>query len=136
MSELITLITPLFLGIVFIIVSMTLMSKRNKIIQNGIEVEGVIFDFEASHVSNNNFLKYPIIRFVTEEGLWITKTSDYSFPFLKKGSKVTVIYNKDKPEDFIFKTSIDISKLAYLFLIPGIIILLIGLWFAYRYLIS
>lgn len=136
MTGLITLITPLFLGIVFIIVSMTLMSKRNKIIQNGIEVEGVIFDFEVSDVSNNNFLKYPIIRFVTKEGLWITKTSDYSLPFLKKGNKVSVLNNKDKPEDFIFKTSIDIGKLVYLLLILGIIILLIGLWFAYRYLIS
>jgi hypothetical protein len=51
MSGLIALITPLFLGIVFIIIGMTLLAKRKKIIQNGIEVEGTIFDFEASDFS-------------------------------------------------------------------------------------
>ncbi|HKB43295.1 MAG TPA: DUF3592 domain-containing protein [Chitinophagaceae bacterium] len=135
MSELVTLIIPLFSGIVLIILAMTLLAKRNKIIQNGVEVEGVIFDFETSD-TNNNYLKYPIIRFVTKEGSWITKTADYSLPFLKRGQKVIVIYNKDNHEEFIFKTSIDVSKLAYLFLILGIIILLIGLLLAYRYLIK
>jgi hypothetical protein len=136
MQELITLIAPLFLGIAFIIVAMTLLTKRNRIIQNGIEVEGVIFDFEISNFSNTNNMKYPIIRFVTKENSWITKTANYSQPFLKRGQKITVVYIKDNPEEFIFKTSFDVSKLAYLFLVLGIIILLIGLWLAYRYLIK
>ena len=133
MQDLIAIIVPLFLGIVFIILAMTFLAKRKTIIQNGIEAKGIIFDFKGSEI-NQSFMKYPIIRFVTKEGTWITKTSDYSFPFLKKGKDVIVIYNKDKPQEFIFKTSFDASKLVYIFLILGVAFLLIGLWLAYGYL--
>ena len=109
-----------------------MINKRKKIIENGVGVEGTIFDYETDYSDN---MKYPIIRFVTKEGLWITKKSDYGFTFrLKKNKKIIVIYNPENPGDFIYKTSFDVSRLSYLVLYIGIIILLIGIWLGYQYL--
>jgi hypothetical protein len=131
MSELMPIIIPIIVGIVFILAGSGLLDKRKRIIQNGIGVEGVIFGYET----DSSGYRCPIIRFVTKEGLWITKKSDYGFSFLrKKNKKVSVVYNPANPEEFIYNTSFDVSKLSYLFLIIGILILLIGIWFGYKYL--
>ena len=110
--------------------------KRKRIIDNGIEVEGIIYEFDG--ISINAQTSYPLIRFVTKEGLWITEQADYGGPgfFLKQGQEVTVIYNADNPKEFIYKTSTDLSKIGYLFLIIGIASISIALWFAYKYLTS
>src|SRR5258705_9627296 len=120
MPEVMPVIIFIFLGIAFMLIGSVLIDKRKRIIQNGIEVEGVVFDYETEYSADNNFLKYPVIRFVTKEGLWITKKSDYGFSFsMRKDKKVTVVYNPDNPEEFIYKASFDVSKLSYLFLVIG-----------------
>jgi hypothetical protein len=139
MSEVLPIIIPLVFGVISILVSSKLVDKRKKIIQNGIEVEGIIFDYETSYSTlnsvNNSLIQCPIIRFVTKEGLWITKQSDIGFAFrFKKNKKVTVVYDQNNPEDFIWKTSFDLNKLVYLFLYAGIILLLVGIWLGYKYL--
>jgi len=136
MSELINLIVPLLFGASCIIIALTLKNKSNKVIQNGVEVEGIVFDFVATYSSDYSFIKFPVIRFVTTEAVWVTKKSDYSYPFLKKGKKVTVIYSKEDPEEFIIKTSFDFSKLIYLILVIGIFVLLFGLRSAYFFIIK
>ena len=135
MSDPVVIIFFIVLGIGFILVSSKLIEKKKRIIQNGIETEGIIFGFETSISYNNTSTKYPVIRFVTHDGIWITQVSDYGVPFLfKKGQKVKVIYDRENPKDFIFRTSIDISNSSYLFLIIGIILFIIGVWFGYEYL--
>lgn len=140
MADPINIIALLVFGIIFILAGSKLVEKRKNIIQNGIEVEGVIFEFDDStppiSIDSYDNAKYPIIRFVTKKGEWITEKSEYevsSFLF-KEGQKVKVIYNPENPKDFIFKTKVDFSKFAYLFLIAGIILFSTGLWFAYKYL--
>ena len=139
MPDVITIVSLLLIGIAFILLASKLIGKKKRIIQNGIEVDGIIFGFEyerSSSSSNVNNLKYPLIRFLTKEGEWFTEKSDYgsNISFLKKGTKVKVIYNATNPKEFIFKTSFDFSKLNYLFLVAGIIFFIIGLWLAYKYL--
>ena len=109
--------------------------KRKRIIDNGIEVEGIIYEFDG--ISINDQTSYPLIRFVTKEGLWITEKGDWTSTSLKEGVKVTVVYNSNDPKEFIYRTSYDWSDiLTYLFLIAGVVSTCIGLWFAYQYLIS
>ena len=109
--------------------------KRKRIIDNGIEVEGIIYEFDG--ISINAQTSYPLIRFVTKEGLWITEKGDWTSTSLKEGVKVTVVYNSNDPKEFIYRTSYDWSDiLTYVFLIAGVVSICIGLWFGYQYLIS
>ena len=109
--------------------------KRKRILDNGIEVKGVIY--EIDDISINNQANYPVIRFVTKEGLWITEKGDWTSTSLKAGTKVTVIYNSNDPKEFIYKISYDWQDIfGYLLLMAGVASVGAGLWFAYQYLIS
>ena len=109
--------------------------KKKRILDNGIEVTGTIY--EIDDISINNQVNYPLIRFVTKDGLWITEKGDWTSTTLKSGTQVTVIYNSNDPKEFIYKISSDWSDiLSYLVLVAGVVSICIGLWFAYQYLIS
>lgn len=109
--------------------------KKKRIIENGIEVTGIVFHYPVSNRDESNS---PTIRFVTKEGVWMTEEADYgpSTLFLKEGQEVTVIYNAENPKEFIYKTSIDFSKLGYLALFAGLGAIAVGFWFAFKYLTS
>jgi len=141
MNDPILIIIFLMSGASAIVAFFKFQEKKKRIIENGIEVTGVGFKYSDNasldHASPGNFeAAYPTIRFVTKEGLWITEQAEYapSGLFVKEGQKITVIYNADNPKEFIYKSSIDLSKIGYLLLIIGIIAICIGLWFAYKYL--
>jgi hypothetical protein len=143
MSDPIQVIVFLTLGVAAIFAFFKFQEKKKKIIENGIEVTGIVFEYsENAPVKYTDSTNYkdniPTIRFVTKEGLWITEQADYggSGFFLKQGQEVTVIYNADNPKEFIYKTSTDLSKIAYLGLIIGIASISVALWFAYKYLTS
>jgi len=109
--------------------------KRKKILDNGIEVKGIIY--EIDDISINNETNYPLIRFVTKEGLWITEKGNWTSTSLKPGAEVTVVYNSNDPKEFTYRISYDWSDiLGYLLLIAGVASIGVGLWFAYQYLIS
>ena len=143
MSDPIQIIVFLILGATAIFAFFKFQEKRNKVIENGIEVTGIVFESSKNapldYTNSTNFRSnHPTIRFVTKEGLWITEQADYggSGFFLKQGQQVTVIYNVDNPKEFIYKTSTDLSKFGYLFLVVGIASISVALWFAYKYLTS
>ena len=143
MSDPIQIIVFLILGAAAIFAFLKFQEKRKKVIENGIEVTGIVFESSKNapvdYTNSTNFKSnHPTIRFVTKEGLWITEQAEYGVSgfFLKQGQEVTVIYNADNPKEFIYKTSTDLSKIGYLFLIIGIASISIALWFAYKYLTS
>ncbi len=143
MTEPVQIIIFLVIGAAFIYAFFKFQEKKKRVIENGIEVTGIVFEYAditlTNYISSGNIrTNNPTIRFVTKEGLWITEKADYapSGLFLKQGQEITVIYNADNPKKFIYKTSIDLSKIGYLLLIIGIIAITIGLWFAYKYLTS
>ena len=143
MSDPIQIIVFLILGTAAIFAFFKFLEKRKRVIENGIEVTGIVFESSKNapvdYTNSTNFKSScPTIRFVTKEGLWITEQADYGGPgfFLKQGQEVTVIYNADNPKEFIYKTSTDLSNFGYLFLISGIASIAVALWFAYKYLIS
>lgn len=140
MQEGLTIIFSLGLSTYCLMKYFDYQKKRKRIIQNGIEAEGIVFDFsdESSQISintNGRSASTPLIRFVTKEGVWITEKGEWSSTVLNQGDKVTVIYSPDNPKEFIFKTSRDWGGiLMYLFLLMGVVSLIVGLWQAYQYL--
>lgn len=134
----------IFVSLIFLITGTVVMcviffvkQKNKKILENGIEVEGVINGFEnIDSLSNNS--RFPIIRFQTQNGVLITEKANIALPpfILKEGQKVKVIYKIDNPKDFILKTSFDFSKLFYLFLLLSIVFISLGILGVYKYLIT
>jgi hypothetical protein len=93
--------------------------KQNRISDHGVKAEGVVFDLEGdsdvrysnSDLSTDRPLFYPVIRFVTSSGEWITEKYSISSNFYKKGQKVEVTYDPENPKEFILKD----FGLAYFF---------------------
>ncbi len=123
----------LLMGIVFIVGSSVMKKKKRKILENGIETEGVIFQMSNDGSFNND--SYPIIRFITKKQEWITEQYDVSGPFLNKpGKKITVVYNPDNPKEFVVKTAPDFLLVLNFFIVIGFILLIIGGKLAFDYL--
>ncbi len=137
MIDPINIIMLLAFGVISLFAYNKFISKRKRIIENGVDVRGIIFQYDNISLSDDD-INYPVIRFVTKDGVWITEKADVglSANLLREGQKVSVTYNKENPKEFIYKTNFDFSLLVYLFLAGGIICLAIGLWFAYKYLMS
>ena len=100
--------------------------KARKILLNGVEVKGTVFDIVGSGITSS-LSRYPIVRFLTKENVWITQEYDISttFNFLKKGQEVTVLYNPDAPNEFFIKTTSN-NIVPILTIMIGIIVLSIG----------
>ncbi|MBL7762953.1 MAG: DUF3592 domain-containing protein [Chitinophagaceae bacterium] len=137
MPEIINVVIPLVVGLVLIIIGFEQKRKTKRLVNNGIEVEGVIFSKETSSDSKNRAI-YPVIRFVTKDGVWVTEKASESLPFfLKKDEKtVQVFYDPNNPKEFIYKTSAEFFKVTNILIIAGILFFMIGLWLCYQYLIK
>jgi len=117
---------PFIIGIEFIIIAVFQKQKTQKLEENGIETEGVIFDFEWDN-SRGSTAKYPVVRFTTKENVWVTKTSDTSstFPNYKTGDLVPIIYDPANPENFMIKRRNAYTIINILF-IAGVLSLILG----------
>ncbi len=118
-------IIPLGLGLVFIIAYFVKSYSVDNLLKNGVEVEGVIFDVEwesteSTFSSSNAQASYPVVRFVTNEGTWITKKSNQSGILIKQGQKIKLKYNPENPENFII-TSGQFKWTSYIFLVAGFV---------------
>ena len=135
MQEPIQIIIALLVGISAILAFLKFQDKKKRIIENGIEVTGIVFEESYhSNINDQSNHKNPVIRFVTKDGLWMTEQADYDSGFLEEGQEINVIYNAENPKEFIYNTSKDITNISYLLLIIGVIAFGIGLWLAYKYL--
>lgn len=137
MSETLSITLFLAVGLGLIIGGFNFKRKNKKLVKNGIEAEGIVFSIQSSGDSDRKGV-YPIILFVTKDGVWITETADLALPslLLKKGATVKVFYNPDNPKEFISKTNIDISVISYLFIAAGSLMLLFAILSMYKYLIQ
>ena len=105
----------------------------------GIEVEGIVsgYESESSRSSGMRTMAYPVIRFVTKDGVWVTKKYSLgsNFSIVKAGQKLKVFYNPDNPEDFAISFSI-LDWIPKVFLFLGTILLGIGIFKLYEFLSS
>ena len=94
-------LVAVILGAILIIAGVIQQQKKKKLLQDGIEAEGEIFDIlgdSSKHASGN-----PVIKFAAREEVWVTEKYKISVPFEKKGSKVTLVYDAANPKRFIVK---------------------------------
>jgi sugar-specific transcriptional regulator TrmB len=115
------------ISIAFLYVSFNFRHRVNKIAKNGLEVEGIVYDFIAGDNNQSN-TKYPIIRFVTSKKEWITETYGIGsiLGSFKKGQVVTVVYNPDNPKEFFVKSAITSYAISTA-MILGIIMFAFGI---------
>jgi Protein of unknown function (DUF3592) len=120
----ISIVILILVGIAFVVISFILKGRKERLIQTGIPVEGIVFDFAPGN-NNDSAHEYPIIRFVTLREEWITKVYHVRYPksILKEGQKVAVYYNPDNPSDFVLALQLD-KWILTLIMFAGIIFIL------------
>ncbi len=140
-NDIMQIIAFLVIGLGLIIVYYFQSTRIKKIVENGVQAEGIIFDFKQDQFNNSDIdfrdnSKYPTIRFVTNEKKWVTGQPLFNISsiFSKEGQKLTVVYNSENPTEFIIKTKINWSILLGFFLIIGIGLIAYGFFLAYNYL--
>lgn len=118
----------LLIGAVLVILFLVLTKKARKVMNKGIQVQGVVFDI-VSGSADQAITKHPVIRFLTINNVWITEPYYTStFPVsLKKGQTVKVVYSPRDPKNFIIKPEgialylpLGILMLGSVFLIAGV----------------
>ena len=124
------------IGTCFIIISSKIQSAYKLLSENGEKSEGIVFSSEEAKNSKFN-MRYPIIRFLTKKNEWITKAVDSGFILsnYKQGDKVNVIYDPNKPEDFMIESKWQIL-ISRSLLFAGIGSLLIGLFLFHQWYIN
>jgi len=100
--------------------------------QVGESAEGVVFDinFKSENIDSGN-TSYPIIRFVTRNGEWVTEQSSSSSLFVKKGKKVAVLYNPENPKEFIADLGMPSNLILPSFLVIGLALIAFGIYNSY-----
>jgi len=128
-------IVPLIIGVLMVAVFFIHSKKVNKLVENGVEVEGIVYDIITNGRQNSVDTKHPVIRFLTTDELWITETYDIGMlpADFKKGQRVTVIYNAENPKDFMVKFGKSVSYIPLVILVAGILVLSWGLYRIVQY---
>ena len=135
MSPEVGILTFLAIGLVSIFLFLRISHKMANFNKTGLDAEGVIFEIEWEHNTvgkHSASASYPVIRFVTNDGLWITKRYHQSGILIRQGQKVRVKYNPENPEDFVI-TSGQFRWSAYIFLVSGIVALIIAIFKVFQY---
>ena len=121
----ITAIIISLIGITLMLFAVSRLLKIKELSKTGTKTEGVIFGLEPGDSRDSNAL-YPIIRFTTDKEEWITeKYTVGGFSELKEGKKVTVIYNPDKPTEFVVQSRVFNVVLGVL-VVVGLVMFVVG----------
>jgi len=123
-----TSVVLLVLAAICFYLSYSIVKKHVRLNKKGSRADGVIYDHE-----NKGDLESAatlVIRFLTSEKEWITKPSLTCPTYLKKGTKVTVMYNPNNPNDFVVK-SIYAYILAAVPCILGLIFVSVSLYYLF-----
>jgi Protein of unknown function (DUF3592) len=112
----------IFLILMGMTVLLLVLKSRNKnLIKHGDKTEGVIVDYDSSFQKNDTN-KFPVVRFTTKKEELFTITSPDGFlpARVKKGKKVTILYNPDNPKEFTIQ--LPNEKLMFGTLVTGAIV--------------
>lgn len=101
----------ILIAAIAVVIVVSLILKRKKLLAAGIQAEGVVFqlnyvnDISVDTSSGSTGMYYPVIRFLTKENEWITQQYDIGrYPSVyKEGDKVVIFYDPTDPTNFIIK---------------------------------
>ncbi len=125
----------LAIGLIAIAFSILYVSKKSKLKQTGICVDGIIFkqdteDYSQSDISAENKIT---VRFVTQKKDWITGDIGQDFQFFysgqyKDGESVIIYYDEHNPSNFYVDTK-QSEIIGRMFIaIIGLVFLSVGLF--------
>lgn len=123
----------LIISTVVLVVGASFWLQSVRLRSNGIKCLGIIVknNYESSR---NGGLYYPVIRFVTEEKIWITKQLNVGTkPAMREGKQVKIIYNADDPYDFQLDSFFLLDILPRLLVALGITGIAYGLMMCLEY---
>ncbi len=130
----ITAIIISLIGVILLAIGASHRMQFQKVSKIGKRAEGVVFEtetedleFGAGSQHSRQPSRYPIIRFTTEKEEWITeKYTAVVIPgLLKVGSRVNVIYNPDKPTEFVLDSK-GVNFVLNALVIAGLALVVVG----------
>jgi hypothetical protein len=137
-SLLTTILCPILAGACCIYVFLERSKREHYLRKKGVRAEGIIFDFADTDQdftnSSGSSTAYPVIRFVTQSGEWITKQYTITHSSLRQGDKVTVYYDTTNPREFYVEIG-GIGALLPAILVTGIAATGFGLYNLVQYLL-
>ncbi|TXJ27079.1 MAG: DUF3592 domain-containing protein [Chitinophagaceae bacterium] len=136
-NDLVSFLSPMVGGGVALAIGLSISKKTRKLKETGLAAEGIVFNLENGDdritvTKSDDFwsffnARYPVIRFLTADQVWITgKPSSFAHNLYKAGQTVKVIYNKEDPAEFIIDSKLN-TVLSPLLQGAGVILLIIGL---------
>lgn len=121
-------IVILSIGGIMSLIAITFSNKQKRIKKIGLTTEGIVYELSDDPSSSFN-LRYPVIRFTTLNQEWVTEVANIGmFPgFFKKGQRVTVIYVRENPKQFIINSRTN-DFVIYAMLIIGLLLILLSIY--------
>lgn len=97
--------------------------KVKHLTQHGKKVKAVIFkSIYKSSSPQSGGMYYPVVRFKTEQEVWITKELEIGTSWKKEdGTKLEVWYDPEDPENFTINSTLYLKGIPSLFLGVGLI---------------
>lgn len=116
-------------GIILIYGALFFKSKKNGLVEAGVETEGIVFSQDGVL----DISRSTTVRFVTENMEWITGKIDQDFQLsyisqYKNGDKVKVYYDKNNPYDFYITTKQNHQKGRIWIAIVGLAVIGFGMY--------
>lgn len=113
------------IGLSLTFMALSTLIHFQKIARHGVRTEGVVQ--EVLYDRSDKSASETIIRFSTNKAEWITERYPMSISGIKAGSKVSVIYNPEKPTEFIVASG-RLKATPYLIGLGGLILTGVGLY--------
>ncbi|MHA7130195.1 DUF3592 domain-containing protein [Algoriphagus namhaensis] len=119
------LLTLFFTG--FIAIGLFIDQRNKQLLQHGKKAKAVIFKSVQKSLSTGSALYYPVVRFKTDQDLWITKELDSGTSSRPRdGKQVEVIYDPEDPENVTIHSDFYLNVLPKIFISIGTVGLLIA----------
>lgn len=135
---------PLIGGGIALAAGLSISKKTRKLKETGLTAEGIVFQLEnngdrdtvteGDYHGSFSHTKYPVIRFLTADQVWITgKPVSIVHSLYKAGQEVKVIYNKENPSEFIIDSKLNrvgapiLQALGVILIIVGLVVFVVKL---------
>ena len=127
------------IGVACIVIAIFFTSGNKKLKDTGLVADGIIYSLQqksglfGSNDFDSNVKDKITVRFLTKDDVWITEQLKTSFQIsftgqYKEGQPVKVIYNPDKPSEFMIESRQSGKIGRLIFGLIGLVFLIIGVY--------